>query len=122
MANVSISANLFPYRLSLRQHAKLAGEFTVEIENHDSNPKLLSMELKLPEQISLDKSGINNSAFKQLKEVVPNSKVRLSFPVFLTQRASRGVFSGKLLVSEHAANFEYPITNYSKEVSFRIID
>jgi len=122
MPNVSINANLFPYRLSLRQHAKLAGELTVEITNNDSRGKLLSFDLRLPEQVSLDKSGLNRMASKKLESLQPSQTARVRFPVFLTQRADAGVFSGKLLVSEHASNFEYPTAHYSKEITFRIIE
>ncbi|MDO8647172.1 MAG: hypothetical protein Q7R70_02030 [Candidatus Diapherotrites archaeon] len=122
MANVSISANLFPYRLSMKAHAKLAGELTIEIVNNDSKTKLLTMDLTFPEQVSTDKSGMNRSISKQIKDVQPGAKLKMNFPVFLTQRASTGVFSGKLLISEQAPNLEYATANYSKEVSFRIID
>lgn len=122
MANVLINSSLFPYRLSLKQHAKLAGELSVEIRNNDSRSKLLSFDLLLPEQVSLDKSGLNRGASKRLEALEPNSSARVKFPVFLTQKASQGVFSGKLLVSEYSSNFEFPTTNYSKELSFRIID
>ena len=121
LANVSISSSLFPYRLSLKQHAKLAAELTVEVRNNDSKSKLLSFEMRLPEQVSLDKGGLNRLVSKQIKELAPSTAARMSFPVFLTQRADLGVFSGKLLVSEHALNFEYPTAHYSKEIAFRII-
>jgi len=122
MANVSINANLYPYRMSLRQHSKMAAELTVEVSNNDSNNKLISLELALPEQVALDKSGINHSVFKQVKDLAPGKTAGFKFPVFLTQRADKGVFSGKLVVSENAKDFEYATANYRKEVSFRIID
>lgn len=121
MANVSITAGMFPCRLSLSKHAKLAGELTVEISNNDSKAKLLSIDLRLPEQVALDKAGLTRIVSKQVRDFQPSAKIRLNFPVFLTPRADVGVFSGKLLVSEHASDFEYPTTSYSKEVSFRII-
>lgn len=122
MANVSISAGLYPYRMSLRQHSKMAAELTVEISNNDSAPKQIVMDLELPEQVALDKSGINRIISRTVKDLPPGKTAGFKFPIFLTHRADLGVFSGKLLVSEHAKDFEYATTNYSKEVSFRVID
>ncbi|HIH21299.1 MAG TPA: hypothetical protein HA222_01390 [Candidatus Diapherotrites archaeon] len=122
MPNLSISSSLFPYRLSLRQHSRLAGELTLELENKDARPKLLSFSLRLPDAVAFDRSGFSRQASKQLKALAPNSSQKLSFPVFLTQHASPGVFSGRLLVSEHSEGFEYPTASYEKQLSFRIID
>ena len=120
MPKLSVNSTIYPYGLSLRE--RRPAELEVEITNKDSADKLLSLSILLPDAVAFDKSGLNKGVQKRLDSVNAGETKVFKYPVFITSKADPGLFSGRLVVSEHASGYDYVKTSYSKEVAFRIID
>ncbi len=105
MGDISVNARLFPYRFKITD--KGAAELTVDVENNSANEKRLSIGIVLPDAVSFDKIGSNNSIMKKIDSFKANQKLTLAFPIFLSARARVGSFDGTIKVQEHLHEFGY---------------
>lgn len=116
--SISIKTEVFPYRLRLQE--KQPGELFIMISNNFSEPKTLSMTLDLPEEVAFDKVGLRRGMEKKLDVLKPGETKSIRLPLFATNHADYGLYSGKLIVLEHAKNYDYVLHKYSKELNFRV--
>ncbi|MFH0714892.1 MAG: hypothetical protein V1847_03425 [Candidatus Diapherotrites archaeon] len=119
MANIVLKSSLYPMRLSMRE--KRAGELLIRVENRGDKDKLLKLDVQLPDTVAFDKAGINRSIQKRLDIVKANESKEFRLPIFTTPRASPGLHTGRVVVAEHASNYDYEVARVAKELSFRII-
>lgn len=117
---VTIKTELHPLRLSLR--AKEPCELTIKIKNTGKTPKLLSLELVLPEQLGLDKAALNKGMRKTLGELKAGDESVVKTSVYINPPlAQAGTFAGKIDVIEHIGDYSQILRTYSNELSLRIV-
>ena len=113
-----IRTTVFPIRMKLRD--KAPWELSVEVENQGSDSKV-SVSVELPGQVSFSTVGLTNVFEKQYEKFRAGEKVNLKLPVYQSNAADVGYFSGKVIVEEHVHDFGYVGKTYKKEIPFRIV-
>ncbi len=119
MPDISIRADLFPFRFNLKDKKPL--ELKVEIKNEGKEVKKVSLDLLLPYALGFDKACSNRNMQRRIEEMKPGEKVTIVQPVFLSATAGEGAFNGKVRVQEHWHDFGYVLHNYSKDIVFRVL-
>lgn len=116
---MNIKTTVFPLRASLKK--KEPWELLVEIENEDPVPKKVSVEITLPQQVTLSTVGITRGAQKRIDSFKANDKTSIKLPVYLSNYASEGNYFGKVKVMEHFNDYAYVQRTFSKDIPFRIV-
>lgn len=115
-----IRANLFPIRM--KTFEKNNFELELEVENEDDRKKMVSVELDLPDQVSLSTVGINTNWGKNIENFRPRGKVATKIPIYLSRRVTAGSHAGKIIVREHFREFGSVEREFRKELVFRIYE
>lgn len=115
-----IRTTVFPIRMRLRD--KAPWELNVEVENQDFDKKMVTITIQLPDEASFSTVGLTNRHEKQFPAFKPGEKATFKLPVYQSNAADVGYFTGKVIAEEHHGDFAYAGKTYKKEIPFRIVD
>ncbi len=116
---MSIRTTIFPIRIKLRE--KEPWELIVEVKNEDPVEKNVSVSIQLPEQAGLSTVGLTDRFEKQIENFRASGTIQLKMPVYQSNSADVGYFTGKVIVEEHPHGFGYNGRKISKEIPIRIV-
>ena len=116
---MGIRTTIFPIRMKLRE--KEPWELVIEVENEDATQKNVSVVLELPPAASFSTVGLTDRFEKQIENFRPSGTIQLKMPVYQSNSADVGYFTGKVIVEEHPHGFEYAGRKISKEIPIRIV-
>ncbi|HIH10545.1 MAG TPA: hypothetical protein HA254_07830 [Candidatus Diapherotrites archaeon] len=116
---MSIKTTVFPLRVSLKK--KETWDLVVEVANEDAREKKVSVRIELPAEASFGTVGGNAVIEKRIDNYRALGTIQLKMPVYISNRANEGVFSGKVKVAEHFNDYDYIEKSYSKDIPLRIV-
>ncbi|VVB99088.1 Uncharacterised protein [uncultured archaeon] len=116
---MSIRTSIFPIRMKFR--AKEPWELNIEVKNEDPVQKKVSVAVDLPSQASFGTVGLTNRFEKQVADFRAGGTMQFKLPVYQSNSADAGYFSGKITVEEHPHGFEFNGRKITKELPFRIV-
>lgn len=79
----------------------------LELLNSGSEPEIVSLELNLGKQFSLEKTGFRNYATEKIPEFKPGETKKFYYDLWPKQMARPGEQEIKLAVTEHYKGFNY---------------
>ncbi len=121
MAGLNVKTSLFPYRLKLSNREPIELSFT--ITNNGIKPKLVSFVLELPQQLGLDKSGMNRVVRKRLADkLIPNQTRKFVYEIFPSKVTDTGEYTASLNVSEHFQDYTYVLDNKDEQITIKVED
>jgi uncharacterized membrane protein len=112
---LSVITNFTPYRLKLRKKEPV--QLIVQIKNSGNDNRIVSMQLALSRQLSLDKSGINSGIEKKLGEMKPGESKKFYYDVYAKQLTDPGEYPIILKVMEHYRSYDFVEKEYKKKMS-----
>jgi uncharacterized membrane protein len=115
-----IRNEIFPLRAKLGSKAPL--ELSIEIENEDDKSKKISLEVELPQEVTLNPLWSNTNYKKRFENFKPFEKFKVKIPVYLSRMAETGNYKGNIIVSEHFNEFGVIERVFKKEILFRIVN
>jgi len=118
MLEVRTTFTPFKMKISRREPVLLS----VEIKNTGTEPEVVSVDLNLGHQFSLEKSGFKSSEAERIPEFKPGEKKKLYFDIWPKQSVRSGEQPIRLLVTEHYQGFNYVKKNYDKMLSLAVED
>ncbi len=116
---MSIRTTIFPIRA--RYGDREPWELIVEVKNEDPQEKNVSVTIQLPEAASFSTVGLTDKFEKQIEAFRPSATIQLKMPVYQSNSADVGAFTGKVIVEEHPHGFQYAGRKVSKEIPFKIV-
>ncbi len=116
---MSIRTQIFPISMKFRQ--KEPWELVVEIKNEDPQEKNVSVSVQLPDAASFSTVGLTDKFEKQVENFRAGGTIQLKMPIYQSNAADVGYFTGKVTVEEHPHGFGYQGRKVSKDLPFRIV-
>ena len=120
MGDISIKANVFPFRFSLKD--KNSVELSLEVANESTEPKMITLSIVLPKQVSFNKGGTNYEFQKEYDALKAGQKIQMKIPLYLSAETEPGTFDGKVSIEEHYNEFGYVMRSYNKPLTLRVVE
>ncbi len=115
---ISVFTEFHPYRLKLARREPV--EFTVVLKNKSREPKMITYEMVLAKDISLDKTGLKYGDIKQIEKILPGEEKKYKYKIYAKQYARTGEIPIKIKITENYKSFKYVEKEYMKELSLTI--
>lgn len=109
-----------PFRLKLTRRDPV--QLTIDLENKGKESKVLSMELQLSNQLSLDKSGFRSNDTKRFDKLEPGKRKTLYYEIWPKQNTKAGEQPVILNVLEHYNDYSYVAKRYGKNIPLTVED
>jgi hypothetical protein len=103
-------------RLSRREPVQLC----VALSNLGGDDTIVSMELALSNQLSLEKSGFRASDVKRIEKFEKGGKKEFYYQIFPKQSTTAGERPVRVTIVEHYNDFNYVQKQYSKDIPLTI--
>jgi hypothetical protein len=110
---ISVSTGFHPYRLKLSRREPI--EFTVLLKNKSTEPKMITYEMVVSKDLSLDKSGLKYGDIKQIEKFLPGEEKKFSYNVYAKQFARIGEIPIKIKITENYKSFKFVEKEYIKD-------
>lgn len=114
---ISIKTHFHPFRLLLNRRQPV--QLKIELENNSADSKMVSMQLILPRQLSLDKGGLVTSSMKRIKALAPNAVETFYFDLH-PKLPQEGALPLQLKVMEHYNDFNFVQQEYTKNLVLKV--
>ncbi len=114
----SVKTTFVPYRMSSRNPQPV--DMEVEIVNRSSSPKLLSVEIRVPDNVALDRGGMIRKLERRLGEVRPGEKKRIVVTIYPRLKVSPGYIPVSILLREHYQSYDYVLETHEKKAMLRV--
>ncbi len=111
---ISISTTFYPYRLVLSR--KQPVELKVELVNRHEKDVMVSLQVFLSKQLSLDKSGLKTDALHRIDKFSPNERKKFVFDVFPKNYVVTGEYPVRVKVLEHYKDYKFVEKEYTKNL------
>ena len=115
---ISIATSLHPYRMALSR--KKPSELTVELINRGDKNAMVSLQLRLSRQLSLDKSGLKSNDTKKIEKLAPNERKRFIFDIHPKSYLEVGEYPLRIKVYEHYQQFKFVEHEYTKNLTISV--
>ncbi len=115
---LELTTSFAPYRLSL--YRKEHVELRVKIKNAGQEKALVSFKMRLPQELSLDKSGFSFQHAEKLGEIAPGQTVEQRFEIHARPVAREGSAAIEIKATEHYNSYEFAIKEYRKKAELLI--
>ncbi|MBN2126954.1 MAG: hypothetical protein JW703_01015 [Candidatus Diapherotrites archaeon] len=115
---ISVSTNFHPFRLKLSRREPV--EFTVLLKNKSTEPRMITYEMVVSNDLSLDKSGLKYGDMKQIEKFMPGEEKKYSYDVYAKQFANIGEIPIKIKITQHYKNFKYIEKEYIKDAHLTV--
>lgn len=115
---LSINTNFHPFRMNLKNKEPV--QLTVEIINRGQKEKMLSLQLALARELSLDKSGIVNTATKKIESLKPGESKIFYFDIYSKVMTRPGEKDVVLKVLEHYRDFKFIQKEHTEKMTLRV--
>jgi len=116
MLEIRTAFTPFKMKLSRREPVSLC----VEIENAGNETEIVSFELNLGQQFSLEKTGFKTAAGAKMPEFKPGDVKKSYYDIWPKQAARIGMQPIKLTVIEHYKGFNYVKRKYDKALQVNV--
>jgi len=110
MIETRASFNPFKMKISRREPVSLS----IELINKGSEPEIVSFELVLGKQFSLERAGFKTTAAGKIPELKPGESKKFYFDIWAKQMLRKGEQGIALTVIEHYQGFNYIKKKYDK--------
>lgn len=115
---LEIRTTFTPFKMKLNRREPVV--LSVEIKNTGTEPEIVSIELNLGQQFSLEKSGFKNSDAARMPKFMPGEKKKLYFDIWAKQSARPGEQPIRFLATEHYQGFNYVKKKYDKTLKIAV--
>jgi len=109
---IEIRSTFTPFKMKISRREPIT--LSVELSNSGSDTEIVTMNLNLGDQFSLEKTGYKNIAIKKMPEFKAGDSKKFYFDIWPKQMARAGEQGIKLAVTEHYNSFEYVKRTYDK--------
>jgi len=115
---IDIRTTFTPFKLKISRREPVS--LSIEIENDGKEAEIVSLELHLGQQFSLEKTGFKTSAEVRIPDFKPGDVKKFYYDIWPKQAARLGMQPIKLLVIEHYQGFNYVKKKYDKTLQVNV--
>ncbi len=115
---IEIRNRFTPFRMKLSRREPV--QLTVELINTGQENAMLSMNLNLGAQFSLEKSGYKTAAVERIPELAAGQSKTFYYEIWPKQSVRTGTQELQLTVLEHHQNFNYVKKEYKKNLGLAV--
>ncbi len=108
-----------PYKLVLGEKKPVLLE--ISVKNTGRAPKLLSIVVEVPYEISLNSGGYVRRREQRLGELKPGEEKKVSFNVFAKPTTLPGSYEIRVTVLEHMDSYDYVAGETTKRVRLQVV-
>ncbi len=116
---VRISTMFVPYKLVLSERKPVILEVTVK--NTSSEPKLMSVLVEVPYDLSLNSGGYMRRQEYRIGMIKPGEERKIEYHVFAKPTTLPGTYEINITVFEHMDDYEYVAGETKKTVTLRVV-
>lgn len=120
MPMLSLSTRCNPIRISLM--GKDIIMLTLTVKNISEEPRLVSVDMEVPPELSLDETGILNKKSTRLGELMPGVSGEVRFDIRATHRASPKEYSARMTAFVNYRNYNSVLEKVSTTAAIRVIE
>ena len=102
---IEIKTTFNPFKLRLKRKEPIT--LSVELANTGKDTEIVSFEMNLGNQFSLERTGFKNTLVERLPKFEPGEKKKYYFDIWAKQAARTGEQPIRLRVTEHYNGFNY---------------
>ncbi len=116
MIDIATTYTPIRHKLSTKEPVNLK----VVLHNKGKESRMISMELRLNRNLSLDKSGFRGSDVKRLEKFGKGEKKEFYYEIWPKQSTSPGEQPVEIVVAEHYNNFNYVEKEQRKSIPLTV--
>ncbi len=115
---IKVNTAFNPYRMMLSR--KLPVNFTLELHNTYDEAAKLTVNVKLSNQLSLEKGGFKNEVTERIEELAPGAKQKFYYDIY--QKAGTRVAEQPIAITvlEHYRDFSYVSKESKKYLGLKV--
>ena len=117
---LKINTHFYPYRMVLKRRKPV--ELFVELTNNYPEKKLLTLEVRLPQELSLDKGGLKKGEQMRLGEIKTGEKKQFYFDIYSKANTLVGEYPVKVSIIENYKDYQYVSKELVRNLTLRIDD
>jgi len=117
---ISIATTFHPFRLVLSRKKPI--ELTIELVNRKDKDTMMTLQIMLSKQLSLDKSGLISNDVKRIDKLEPDNKKRFVFDIYPKPYVEAGEYPVRIKVLEHYQQFKFVEREYTKNLTVSVDD
>lgn len=120
MAMLSVSTKCSPIRISLSDKDVMT--LTISVKNNSDEPRMASIDLDLPKDLSVDETGLTANKNAKLGEIMPGTSEEVSFDIRATHRASPKDYEALLTIFVHYRNYGSVLEKMRARTAIRVVE
>jgi uncharacterized membrane protein len=117
---LEVRTTFTPFKMKISRREPIV--LSVDLRNTGAEKEMVSVDLNLGNQFSLEKSGFKSAKAIRLPEFKPGEKKKFYFDIWPKQSARSGEQPITLLVTEHYQGFNYVKKKYDKALTIAVED
>lgn len=117
---IKINTSFNPFRMKLSRREPVA--MRVELVNESQEQKMLTMRIRLSNQLSFEKGGYKTEHMERLPKLMPGEKKEFYYNIFPKAATKNEDQPISIEVLDHYQNFNYVAKEYKKTIELKIED
>jgi len=117
---LTINTHFNPLRMKIGD--KKPVQLGVELLNRGDRAMMLTMDLAVAKQLSLDKSGIVTSRTQKIDKFLPLERKQFYFDIYPKRVASAGEQAVLFRVMEHYRDWKFVEKTHTKRMGLRVVE